>query len=189
MLENEDVGLEAEENLQYLCTQQSQNNCMEILNVEDWDRERKGKGIVAVSSDYSEEEFAGGDTDDDTRDYDSEDLELTQRIVDFKRKRKGEEEDIFYDSEDECNDAMDSDSDCIFVSEPAEPLSFNKVKKIKKSAAGKGPTDRSHCSELSTTPADFVPSDDDEKFDLLMMELKYCLGCSLLEEGRAGQRR
>ena len=177
MLEREDEDLEAEQNLH---TQHS--------HAEVWDRKQKGKAIVACSSDSSEQESAGCDSDDDNRDYDSEDYDLTQRIVDLKRK--GEEEDIFCDL-DEPNDDMDmdSDSDCIFVSQPAEPLSFNKVKK-RKISAGKGPTDKSHCSQLSIIPADFVPSDDDEKFDDFVDDgAEVCLGCSLLEEGRARQRR
>ena len=111
---------------------------------------------------------------------DSDD-ELTQKIVDLKRKKpansvsislvdseESEREDFFYDSDN------DSDSsDCIIEAE----------KDLKKAKTA-GPTTRSHCGEASKPLPDFVPSsaedtdeyrqllsDDDDQFEALAFVL------------------
>ena len=82
-------------------------------------------------------------------------MELNQKITDMKRKRADplfhcegdtEEEDISYNS-----DTDEDSSDCMLEPEPVR----------RKLPVRKGPTDRSHCSQQSTTPADFLPSDDE----------------------------
>ena len=60
--------------------------------------------------------------------------------------------DLYCDS-----DGSDDDTDCELVPEPVAVA----AKQKKKEPVRKGPTTRAHCSQQSTTPADYVPSDDE----------------------------
>jgi hypothetical protein len=93
-----------------------------------------------------------------------EDADLSQKIVDMKRKKSDshyhcegdtEEEDLFYDS-----DGSDSE-DCNV--QPQEEIEVEEIavrEKKRKKPCKPESTSRSHCSEESSTPADFVPSSD-----------------------------
>ncbi|XP_071676965.1 uncharacterized protein [Lolium perenne] len=145
----------------YLCTQQS--------NIDDKDDEEEE--IAEGCSDDEQEEIAEDreESSDDEQDGDfmeedevetesDEETELNEKLIDLKKRKRGgtkelcedeEPEDIFCDS-DNCDD----DTDCEVLQ---ETVAVTK----KKLPVRKGPTTRSHCSQQSTTPADWLPSDDE----------------------------
>jgi hypothetical protein len=161
----------------YLCTQQSNIDDKGKQNV---DEQREA---AAGCTDDEEEEIAEGCSDDeqqqiaedreessdDDQDGDfmeedevetesDEESELNEKLIDLKKRKRArskqlcedeEAEDIFCDS-----DNSDDDSDCEVLQ---ETVAVTK----KKLPVRKGPTTRSHCSQQSTTPADWLPSDDE----------------------------
>ena len=152
----------------YLQTQSSINCQQGVVETEQVSEE-----VSVIEAD--EEAYSDSDYDERVR---QEHAELSQKLIELKRKRQDPEHHLEGDTEEEdlyCESAADddSDSDCVAISEPDPEMDYVKKKKVKR--GGKGPTDRSHYSQQSTTPVDFVPSSDDEEggeFDDDQFEMK-----------------
>ncbi|CAM0870512.1 unnamed protein product [Alopecurus aequalis] len=131
----------------------------------------KGKEPMQQSEDISDDEQGDSDSEDidiDMGEYRAaeheearreEEDELNQRICDLKKRKRtssvypdegeSEAEEIYYNS-----DCSSDDSGCHLVPE-LEPA------RKKKKPVRQGPTTRSHSSQQTTAPADYVPSDDE----------------------------
>ncbi|KAM0830374.1 hypothetical protein ACQ4PT_066253 [Festuca glaucescens] len=105
---------------------------------------------VQEDGDYMQEDEVDSESD--------EECELNQRLIDLKKRKRvashqfckdEEAEDIFCDL-----DGSDDSNDCELLSEAIPVME-------KKLPVRKGTTTRSHCSQQSTTPADYMPSDDE----------------------------
>jgi hypothetical protein len=160
----------------YLCTQQSNIDDKGKKNV---DEQREA---AAGCTDDEEEEIAEGCSDDeqqqiaedreessdDDQDGDfmeedevetesDEESELNEKLIDLKKRKRAGSKQLCEDEEAEdifCDSDNSDDSDCEVLQ---ETVAVTK----KKLPVRKGPTTRSHCSQQSTTPADWLPSDDE----------------------------
>ena len=139
---------------EYLYTQQSSN----FKNAKQME---KGKSVCVPDSENDVDVGSEGDSDvdldvDSDEEMEYEEHDLSQKLIDMKRKRSDpavhcegdtEDEDIFAASENEEDDV--TEPECVPV-------------KRKKLPVRKGPTERSHCSQQIITPADYLPSDDEQ---------------------------